>query len=128
MPSEGQGRSRRLIVMTAPLAHLRPAKLEGVGPGTVGKASPTLLVSDHALAAQEVLLLSEMVKGERLAAKLRDAAQNDRDLTLSIQERVDILAVLEDPPPALGSLRSHLLRQLKERDRRPWLSWPTAKG
>jgi hypothetical protein len=69
-----------------------------------------------------------MLGDTRLAAKLRDAAGLNADVVLSIQERVDLLAALDEPPPELLPLRVHLLRQLKERDRRPWLSWPTAKG
>jgi hypothetical protein len=87
-----------------------------------------LLLSGHTLRPQDVVLLAELVENKRLAAKLRDAARLNADVVLSIQERVDILAVLDEPPPELQPLRGHLLSQLKERDPRPWHSWPTAEG
>jgi hypothetical protein len=65
-------------------------------------------------------LLSGLLKGDDLAAKLDLAVKNRNDLVaLSPSDRARIVDVLPDPPPSgLAELRTVLVKQLKQaRDR-----------
>ena len=77
-------------------------------------------LSGVAVRIDQVRLLSGLLKGDDLAAKLVLAVKNRNDLVaLSPSDRARIVDVLPDPPPSgLAELRTVLVKQLKQaRDR-----------
>jgi hypothetical protein len=77
-------------------------------------------LSGVAVRTDQVRLLSGLLKGDDLAAKLDLAVKNRNDLVaLSPSDRARIVDVLPDPPPSgLAELRTVLVKQLKQaRDR-----------
>lgn len=77
-------------------------------------------LSGVAVRIDQVRLLSGLLKGDDLAAKLDLAVKNRNDLVaLSPSDRARIVDVLPDPPPSgLAELRTVLVKQLKQaRDR-----------
>ena len=77
-------------------------------------------LSGVAVRIDQVRLLSGLLKGDDLAAKLELAVKNRNDLVaLSPSDRARIVDVLPDPPPSgLAELRTVLVKQLKQaRDR-----------
>ena len=77
-------------------------------------------LSGVAVRTDQVRLLSGLLKGDDLAAKLDLAVKNRNDLVaLTPSDRARIVDVLPDPPPSgLAELRTVLVKQLKQaRDR-----------
>jgi len=77
-------------------------------------------LSGVAVRIDQVRLLSGLLKGDDLAAKLDLAVKNRNDLVaLTPSDRARIVDVLPDPPPSgLAELRTVLVKQLKQaRDR-----------
>ena len=77
-------------------------------------------LSGVAVRIDQVRLLSGLLKGDDLAAKLDLAVKNRNDLVaLSPSDRARIVDVLPGPPPSgLAELRTVLVKQLKQaRDR-----------
>ena len=77
-------------------------------------------LSGVAVRTDQVQLLAGLLGGDDLAAKLRLAVKNRNDLVaISASDRVRIVDVLPDPPPAgLAELRNVIVKQLKlARDR-----------
>jgi len=77
-------------------------------------------LSGVAVRIDQVRLISGLLKGDDLAAKLDLAVKNRNDLVaLSPSDRARIVDVLPDPPPSgLAELRTVLVKQLKQaRDR-----------
>ena len=77
-------------------------------------------LSGVAVRIDQVRLLSGLLKGDDLAAKLDLAVKYRNDLVaLSPSDRARIVDVLPDPPPSgLAELRTVLVKQLKQaRDR-----------
>jgi hypothetical protein len=79
-----------------------------------------LILAGQLVRPDEVRLLIERLEQTPLSSKLRDALSEDPKMivALSIQERVQILAALDDQPERLRPLKATLLAQFKNRERR----------
>jgi len=77
-----------------------------------------LILAGLRVHADDVRLLIEQLGKTPLAYKLREAHGEDPKMivALCVQERVEILAALDDPPARLRPLKATLLEQFKKRE------------
>lgn len=80
-----------------------------------------MVVAGEAVLGQHVRLLAEMLgTHDPLAVRLERAlTQKNSMVALTSEDRERLLELLADPPSGLAALRTVLLRQQKQRDRRP---------
>ena len=80
-----------------------------------------VVVAGEAVLGQHVRLLAEMLGTHHpLAVRLERAlTQKNSMVALTSEDRERLLELLADPPSGLAALRTVLLRQQKQRDRRP---------
>lgn len=80
-----------------------------------------MVVAGEAVLGQHVRLLAEMLgTNHPLAVRLERAlTQKNSMVALTSDDRERLLELLADPPSGLAALRTVLLRQQKQRDRRP---------
>ncbi len=78
------------------------------------------MVAGEAVLGQHVRLLADMLGAHPLAVRLERAlAQKNSMVALTSEDRERLLELLADPPSGLAALRTVLVRQQKQRDRRP---------
>ena len=79
-----------------------------------------MVVAGEAVLGQHVRLLAEMLGPHPLAVRLERAlGQKNSMVALTSEDRERLLELLADPPAGLAALRTVLVRQQKQRDRRP---------
>lgn len=79
-----------------------------------------VVVAGEAVLGQHVQLLADMLDGHPLAVRLELAlAQENSMVALTSEDRERLLELLNDPPSGLAALRTVLVRQQKQRQRRP---------
>ena len=79
-----------------------------------------MILAGLRLSADDVRLLIEQLGKTPLAYTIREALGEDPKMivALSVQERVEIVAALDDPPARLRPLKATLLEQFKRREQR----------